>query len=636
MLKLIFSKQRPFLFLVASLTILSCSLSLGKKNISAEVPFLEKNPIVDGLLDVDLDHLPKKEFNHIWQFDNPPTDTVDVTYRMAYTASHLYMHIEVGSDSINYRRRGYVNGDGFKLLLAKPHKDSLTDEYYDLVFSASKDKEYWARKRIWEYNHDQGYNRGLSDASFFEHQSKNGKTGFEILLSWDELPPYHPWFMNQLGYNLYFAKAIGDTITNGYAVVPDEGIWDEEIPKRNYRVLPFRTPQKTTKTQLKFHLKQKNIIVGSQLGLETASISNRTDEIALSIKILLDTGVVHEKIVELPIQSKFTKAYFSLSTVKLKEGVYVIRITDDEKKVFESDFTILPNLDLKETKDQIISNPAKVTLGAQHTLLFKLEQYGKLWTNLKPYESGNLLLEMYTELNEEIEQFINGEDPYIKKDKISRRAFISKMDNTLQPYSIKLPKGYDKRKKYPLLVFLHGSGSTDKGLLNAARSPGNFIEIAPFARDKYQAYVSEESQQDIMDAIKDVSRYYSVDRSKIVIGGFSMGGYGALRTFYEHPELYKGAVVHAGHPDLANYWLGGGHPNFLEEEYLEPLEGKKVFIYHGEKDGSLPISLIKEMASKMSVMNIDVTFETSNENGHEYPDQKTNAEYFKWLNDLVK
>lgn len=133
-----------------------------------------------------------------------------------------------------------------------------------------------------------------------------------------------------------------------------------------------------------------------------------------------------------------------------------------------------------------------------------------------------------------------------------------------------------------------------------------------------------------------VSKYFSVDQNNIVIGGFSMGGYGSLRTFYENPELYKGVVVHAGHPDLANYWLGKGYPNFLDEKYLKPFLGKKVFVYHGKKDGSLPVGKIEAMIEKMKTMTIDVSYAIVDENGHQYPDKKTNKLYFEWLNKVIK
>ncbi len=600
------------------------------------VPFLHETPIIDGQLDANLTYLPKREFNHIWQFDNPVTDTVPVTYRMAYTPTHLYLCIEAETDSINYRRRGFINGDGFKLLLAKPQQDSLTDEYYDLVFSASQNKKYWARKRIWEYNHDQSYNRSLNDASMFEAASKNGITGFEALIAWEEVPPYHPWFMEKMGYNLYFAKALGDTITNGYAVVSDDGIWNEEVPKRNHTQLNFEIPQKVVGQQLQFQLKQRNSIVGQRLEIETVAISPMKETLSLTVQIKEKGQLLQEQSFTIETSKVFQKEKLSLHTEKLSEGAYELLVDHKGTAVYSSEFTVLPDIDLNQVYESVKTNPQGVGPGAQHTLMYKIQQYEKGIDSLKDYETAESLLKQYETGSAEFNQFMNGIDPYAEKEGVYRRAFLSKQDSTYQPYSIKLPIDYNPKNKYPLLVFLHGSGSTDEGLLNAARSGGNFIEIAPYGRDTYDTYASPKSQKDITEAIDDVSKHFSVDTENIIIGGFSMGGYGALRTFYENPSLYKGVAVHAGHPNLANYWLGNGFPNFMKRNYLEPFKGKKVFIYHGEKDGSLPVRLIKEMAKKMKEMNIDVTLCIVATNGHEYPDEATNNRYFNWLNMVVQ
>ena len=86
------------------------------------IPFLKTTPEIDGLLDQGLELLPAHSFNHVFQFDNPVTDTVAVSFRLAYTPSHLYLYLETNVDSISYHRRGYLWGDGYKVLLGIPQK----------------------------------------------------------------------------------------------------------------------------------------------------------------------------------------------------------------------------------------------------------------------------------------------------------------------------------------------------------------------------------------------------------------------------------------------------------------------------------------------------------------------------------
>lgn len=602
-----------------------------------EVSFLDKSPIIDGVLDQGLDQLTERSFNYIWQFDNPVTDTVSITYRMAYTPSHLYLYIESLSDSITYRRRGFLNGDGFKLLLAKPQKDSLTNEYYDMVFSASKDKKYWARKRIWEYNHVQGYHKVFSDNTLFEEKASNGKSGFEVLIAWEDIAPYHPWFVEKMGYNLYFAKAIGDTITNGYAVVEDEGIWDEELPKRNYQPISFGVPRLPKDDIIRFNSQKRNLIQGDTLWIKyvAQATNNKSKKIDIRLVDAQKLPVIEQE-KGITLTKTFKNETFALPTGTIAEGVYQMLITSKNDTLLNRSITVFPKINFKNIHQTIQKRITDNNEGVANTLLFKSKQLEKQLYTLKDYEDAEKHYTSYITLKQELTSFTQEKDPYKDKTIPYRRAFRSKYDNTYQPYSIKLPKDYNSNKKYPLLVFLHGSGSGDVGLLNSERSNGNFIEIAPLGRDLYRAYASEESQKDILEAIEDVSKHFSVDRNTIVIGGFSMGGYGALRTYYENPNLYKGVAVFAGHPDLANYWLEGEYPNFMDPMYLRVFKKKPVFVYHGKKDGSLPVEFIEKMILKMEEIGVPVTKSIVEEKGHQYPDEQTNLLYFEWLNNVIQ
>ena len=51
---------------------------------------------------------------------------------MGYTATHLYLYIETDAPEVSYHQRGYLWGDGYKLLLGLPKESTLTNEYYDI------------------------------------------------------------------------------------------------------------------------------------------------------------------------------------------------------------------------------------------------------------------------------------------------------------------------------------------------------------------------------------------------------------------------------------------------------------------------------------------------------------------------
>lgn len=620
------------LYLILSIV----QMGYGQSLKTESVAFLDFTPVIDGKPDDKLLTLERKKFKHFFHFDNPVTDPIDITYILGYTTTHLYLYIETKADSITYRDRGFINGDGFKLLLARQQQGLSTDEYYDIVFSPSKDKNYWARKRIWEYNRNQKHGKKLSSKTQFEENSFNGKCGFEVLLAWDDIEPYH-WSSGQLGYNLYFAKAIGNDSANGYAVVEDEGIWDEEIPKRNFLPLIFEKPKKISKAFITAKLSKRNIRLGDSLSLNIISLSKTEIPKTIEVTIKDDASeILLDKKINYTIKKNLQNELVVLNSRNLKPGHYNMAVRSSNDTISQYDFVAFPKFDFGALHSQIMSNQHNLESGTVNTLMFKINAIEEHLNKLKTYETGKQVLDEYLQFEGELNQFLNGNEPYKGLMQPYRRAFKSKYDNTYQPYSIKLPKDYDSTKKYPLLVFLHGSGQDDQGLLKMPRSGGEFIEVAPFARDMFNCYDSVNSQNDILEAIDDVALHFSVDRDKIIIGGFSMGGYGALRTYYEHPEMYKGIAVFAGHPDLANDWLGAGHPDFLDDKFLTHFPKTPIFIYHGRKDGALPVSKAEELIAKLKSNGVFVTARIIDDKTHEYPDEETNKIYFDWLMKIIK
>ena len=57
-----------------------------------------------------------------------------------------------------------------------------------------------------------------------------------------------------------------------------------------------------------------------------------------------------------------------------------------------------------------------------------------------------------------------------------------------------------------------------------------------------------------------------------VIGGFSMGGYGALKLALKHPELFRAAASHSGAVDFAS---GSAWPDDAFRREFEPIFGKR-------------------------------------------------------------
>jgi len=71
------------------------------------------------------------------------------------------------------------------------------------------------------------------------------------------------------------------------------------------------------------------------------------------------------------------------------------------------------------------------------------------------------------------------------------------------------------------------------------------IIVVPLGRGPFGFY-SSWSERDVLDVLADVERVYPVDRERVFAGGYSMGGYGALRLAALHPDRFAGVVNWVG------------------------------------------------------------------------------------------
>jgi predicted esterase len=98
------------------------------------------------------------------------------------------------------------------------------------------------------------------------------------------------------------------------------------------------------------------------------------------------------------------------------------------------------------------------------------------------------------------------------------------------------PEGYDPARKYPLFIALHGGGGTVaefKPLWTSPRLRSEFItvyvqstQVSSMAGFHWQDVAT--MRRDLEAATKKVLAQYPVDAGRVLIGGFSSGGFGAM------------------------------------------------------------------------------------------------------------
>jgi S-formylglutathione hydrolase FrmB len=147
------------------------------------------------------------------------------------------------------------------------------------------------------------------------------------------------------------------------------------------------------------------------------------------------------------------------------------------------------------------------------------------------------------------------------------RAFQSPILHSSVRYCVYLPASYSaadsKTRKYPALYLLHGLGGNEQSMaldgewstlqdLRRDHTVGEFLVVAPDGWDTF--YINSRDGKTpysdffVREFIPFVERTYRVrgERAGRGITGFSMGGYGALRMAFAHPELFGSASAHSG------------------------------------------------------------------------------------------
>jgi S-formylglutathione hydrolase FrmB len=129
-------------------------------------------------------------------------------------------------------------------------------------------------------------------------------------------------------------------------------------------------------------------------------------------------------------------------------------------------------------------------------------------------------------------------------------------------YCVYVPSGYDAGatqsppRRYPVLYFLHGLGDNEQTLFNSGGwtvlddlrkqgRMGDFLIVAPEGRRSFYVNSADGSErysdfflQEFMPRIEAKYRIRG-GRAGRAISGISMGGYGALRMAFMHPELFS-------------------------------------------------------------------------------------------------
>lgn len=155
----------------------------------------------------------------------------------------------------------------------------------------------------------------------------------------------------------------------------------------------------------------------------------------------------------------------------------------------------------------------------------------------------------------------------------SETCFRATSDGTLQPLALYVPSGIERTP--PVVIVLRGRGQTESDLLarhelRTLADGAHAILIAPYARGR--ATYDGAATQDVFDALATVEQARAVDRTRVYVAGFSMGGIAAFHVAGVAPQRFAAVLSIVGALDG------------VDREPLRAFAGRAAYVVNGESD----------------------------------------------------
>jgi predicted esterase len=189
------------------------------------------------------------------------------------------------------------------------------------------------------------------------------------------------------------------------------------------------------------------------------------------------------------------------------------------------------------------------------------------------------------------------------------------------------PRGYDPGKPAGVLFLLHGlggEGSQLAGLFNDFASANGYFIVCPTAqplppdRPHPDTEVLQQFPQlsgvhwwsywsgnFVMSLLKQLGRELAIDRDRVVLSGYSMGGFGTWNIGMRFHQSFAALVPFAGGISGQEY-LGGEDSHM--RSLLPNLSTKPLYFVHGTADTTVPArfdqrsdAMLEELGSKTHV-----------------------------------
>jgi predicted esterase len=198
-----------------------------------------------------------------------------------------------------------------------------------------------------------------------------------------------------------------------------------------------------------------------------------------------------------------------------------------------------------------------------------------------------------------------------------------------------VPPKYDKAKPAGVFLVLHGlggSGEQLKELWRTYAAANNAIVAAPSAQKEPEGARNEDSfsapigGKELLHwwsyregsfplaALAALKRRFAIDENRVVLTGYSMGGFGTWNIGLRYPDRFAALIPYAGGLSRTEY-LGLRVDERLRKIHLNSFN-LPVYFVHGDADKTVPVEFDRESRNQLQKLGYSFEYKEIPKGGH--------------------
>lgn len=403
---------------------------------------------------------------------------IAVTARFTFDSKNFYVAVKAIDDTFEFPNRSWRYGDGLYVTFIDSYQGNQSDRFY--TFGFSKQGKELVKVLV---NRDGTYfpKVSIEDVELEVILDRIQKSiTYEISIPFKYILPFKPFLQSKWGINLIYV----DRDQNQREILqlfPDTE-YDTELSNERkgeiFKIINHSPGNPKFQTLIKashfYHDAEKSI---------TTAINSPFDASGWKIQYELSSASMNvSTIKDITLKKGMNLFTFNIDKKDYPSGIYDLSLGIIDAKGFlkfseNNTFFILNRDEFENGENSIVKIKEgelflsdKVFRNSIPTLEIRFKWIREFMEKAPPFADIGLLIRWYQEMNFLLENVEKGKPALFLLGRVGRLAHRSKIDETLQPYSVYIPENYDGKKPLPLFVTLHGSGVDEENtILNVAR-----------------------------------------------------------------------------------------------------------------------------------------------------------------------